>query len=138
MQIIKIGLLIILMGIASVISSKISGIPILELTVLALTIAPLGLLQKSLHDHSGSGSIFFNQNVIFFRLLSVIFGIALLAGLFLYGRKNGFGATMIYFLIAAIIQGPYYAILKRTLPGEIILIPFEIIGLVVFYYFAVF
>ncbi len=126
------------MGIVTIIASRLSGIPISVLVVLALALAPLGVLRMCLHNAQGSGSIFFGQHIMLFRLLSMALGAALLGGLFFYGRKHGFGNTVIYFLIAAIIQAPYYAVLKSLAQGEIFLIPCGVLGLASFYYFAVF
>ena len=127
----------IIMAIITIISSKLSGISVSHLVILALALSPLALLQTNLHkqrtDFINSGSIIFNKYSWLFRLCSLIFGIALFLGLYYYGRANGFGITVIYFLIASVIQGAYYPLIKFTIPGEIFLIPLEIIGLILFY-----
>src|SRR3989339_1476509 len=95
----------IIMGIIAVIFSKLFGITVSDLVLLALVLSPLGLLQKNLHaeknDFIYSGSIIFRKYRWLFHLCSLIFAIALFFGLYYYGRANGFGITVVYFLVAS-------------------------------------
>lgn len=130
----------IVMGIIAVIVSRLSGIPVLDIVLLSAMLSPLALLQKGLYeekqDFGYSGSIIFKKYSWLFRLFSLIFIIAFFVALYYYGRANGFGITVILLFIASIVQGAYYALIKSTIPGEIILIPLEIIGLILFYTLA--
>jgi hypothetical protein len=130
----------IVMGIIAVIASRLSGIPVLDIALLAAMLSPLALLEKGLdeekQDFGYSGSIIFRKYHWIFQLLSVVFIIAFFVALYFYGRTNGFGITVILFFIASVVQGAYYALIKSTIPGEIFLIPLEIIGLVLFYTLA--
>jgi hypothetical protein len=130
----------IIMGIITIISSKLSGIDVLDLILLALILSPLALLQKNLHAEKNnsiySGSIIFRKYSWLFHLCSLIFAIILFLGLYYYSRDNGFGITVIYLLIASVIQGAYYALIESTISSEIFLIPLEIIGIILFYSFV--
>ena len=131
----------IVMSIITIISSKLSGISILDLVILASVLAPLAVLQTNLHkqrtDFINQGSIVFNKYSRLFQLCSSIFGIALFFGLHYYGQTNGFSTTVIYFLIAVVIQSAYYALIKFTIHYEIFLIPLGLIGLILFYSFVI-
>lgn len=139
-MLLRIIIIFVIMSIAAIISSKLSGIAIVDLFLLVLVISPLAILQKKLHteksDFIYSGSIIFRKYNWLFRLCSLIFGIAIFVGLYHYGQIHGFGIMVIYILIASIIQGAYYAFIRLIVPGEIFLILMEIAGLVLFYTFA--
>lgn len=130
----------IVMGIIAVFASRQSGIPILHIVLFSAILSPLALLQKGLHeekqDFGYSGSIIFRKYNWVFRIFSLIFGIAFFAALYFYWQANGFGSTAILFFVSTIVQGAYYALIKSTIPGEILLIPLEIIGLILFYTLA--
>lgn len=126
----------IVMGIVTIVASKLSGIDVLDIVLFSMIISPLALLQKSLREEKNSfaysGSIFFRQYNWIFQLFSFIFIILFFAILYYYGRDNGFGMAAILFFIATIVQSAYYAFIKLTIPGELFLVPLEIIGLILF------
>lgn len=131
----------ILAGIITAVISRLFNINAFDLIILALVLAPQALLQMNFNnlrnDSMYMGSIFFHKHTWLFRLFSLIMISAVFIGLYYYAKGNGVKRTIIYFLSASIIQAPYYALLKRKIPGEIVLIPVEIIGLILFYYFVV-
>jgi hypothetical protein len=123
-------------GIFALIASRLSGIPLEQITCLALAIGPLALLNTQINLARESGSIFINRYLVLFKLASAIMAGALMYGLYRYGRENGFSRTAVFFLVAGIVQAPYYALLKGLLPGEIFLLPFALAGVIIFFYFG--
>ncbi|AKM83919.1 TPA: hypothetical protein DCZ46_01135 [Candidatus Campbellbacteria bacterium] len=127
----------IVMGIITAFVSQLSEIPVLDIILLSTILSPLALLQKGLHgekqDFIYSGSIIFRKYSWLFRLFSLIFTIIFFVTLYYYGQTNGFGVTIILFFTASIVQGAYYALIKSIVPGEVFLIPLEIIGLILFH-----
>ncbi len=127
-------------GIITIISSTIFDIPALDLVVFALVMSPMALLQMSLNklrtDFLNAGSIFFTLHRRLFSLCQTIFVIAFFWGMFYYAKANGIGTTIIYFFVGSIIQSAYYSFLKISILGEIVLIPLEILGLILFYSFV--
>lgn len=56
--------------------------------------------------------------------------------MFKYGALHSTLTAIIFFLSGLIIQAPYYAFLRNTLPFDVLLAPLSIIGLILFYIFV--
>lgn len=133
--------LFIVAGIITVVSSKLFHIATKDIVILSTVLAPLGLLQTRLtklkRDFINTGSLFFTKHNWLFQWSFRLFAIALILGLYFYGKMNGIWTTLIFFVVSSIVQSAYYALLKLTIPGEVVLLPIEIVGLILFYSFVV-
>ena len=127
----------IVVGIITVVSSRLFHIATKDIVILATVAAPLGLLQKSLRDPINTGSIFFTKHKWLFQWSFRLFAIALIVGLYFYGKINGIWTTLIYFFVGSIVQSAYYTLLKLTMPGEVVLLLLEFVGLILLYSFVV-
>ena len=137
----RILVIIIVAGIVAFLASKLSDIPMKDIIILSVVLAPLAILQKSLSDLRGNflntGSIFFTEHTWLFKLFSLVSGIALIIGLIFYGKANGIGATLILLIVSMVVQTAFYVFLKRFALGEIVPLPILLIGLILFFALAI-
>jgi len=140
-MILRILLIFVVAGIVTVVASKFSDIPIKDIIILSVVLAPLAILQKSLSDLRGNiintGSIFFTEHASLFKLFSLFSAIALIIGLIFYGKANGVWAALILFFVSLVVQSAFYVFLKRFAKGEVVLLPVLVIGLILFFALAI-
>lgn len=140
-MILRILVIFVVAGIVTVVASKFSDIPIKDIIILSVVLAPLAILQKSLSDLRGNilntGSIFFTEHASLFKLFSLLSTIALIIGLILYGKANGVWAALILFIVSLVVQTAFYVFLKRFAKGEVVLLPILVIGLILFFALAI-
>ena len=129
---------IIATGIASV-SAYWIGVSVWDIVTLALVLAPLGVVGKYLlEEEKGivyTGSIIFRKYNLFFRVARVLLSIILLIGLYQYAQSYDWITMLLVLVSAVLVQSPYYALIKKFIPSEVLLIPLSVVGLVLFIYF---
>ncbi len=135
-RIVRIFELLVVAGLIAFGTAKLLEIVFYKPIILALAIGPLALLNY-FQAHKTDCSIIFNKYNFLFRLFGVIATIALFWGLYKYGVLHGFWSTILFFLSGVLIQGVYYAILKNWAKSELTLIPLEILGLILFYFYVI-
>jgi len=140
-MLLRIMLIFVVAGLVTVVASKLSDIPIKDIIILSVVLAPLAILQKSLSDlrgnFSNTGSIFFTEHAWLFKLFSLLSAIALIIGLIFYGKANGLWATLILLFVSILVQSAFYVFLKQFAKGEIVLLPILMLGLILFFALAI-
>lgn len=106
-----------------------------DVIVLSMAIAPIAL-ASSWERNTGGHSIFFTQHLTFFRLISLVLEIALLWGLYKYFLIFGLLKTTLVFIASMLVQGPFYAFLKLKIGMEVLIYPIALIGVLLFFCFA--
>ena len=132
--------LFIIFGVIAIFISNFIKIPASDYIFLSLILSPMAIIQKDIANCRSSlmsnNSIVFSQNIALFRILNNVSFLVLIYFMFKYGALHSTLTAIIFFLSGLIIQVPYYAFLRNTLPFDVLLAPLSIIGLILFYIFV--
>jgi len=110
-----------------------------DILMLAVALAPLALLRTfhaNMERFGNPQSIVFTKYNPIFRLLSAVLLAALFYGLYKYVLIYGIWKAVVVLLFSALIQAPFYALLKMRIEMEVLLYPVGFLAVILFFVIA--